>query len=1842
MTNVNLNAGTTGATYNGEVNAADIIQAGQSPINTTTTEANVVDEFTGLDLNNDGTISADEANAKAWRMGDSIYIDTDGDGLLDGDDSLFIVGADNKITGIGVDLDDYTSVNKNVADIDAADSPIAATHQEAVEVKSFTFGSGENAVKAWEVGGKVYIDTDGDGLLDTRDAFVTAGSDIGHKNISINGVSMKVSQFVEASINDIEITSTNLNNLSELIALRNNIADHAASARAGHPVDVPANINIDGSTVTISFGTDGTSISFTLPGDPPLNVAALVTQLKAAGLGDDLFDELHDSGNLNNPVFNSLIYQLAITETSPTNLAIMLRDINAAGNTTVLNDCVNFMAQNSRALLANCLIYTESPINAIIDQLESNGLLDDVLLGVSDNNIAAFFHYDRVSNDNKLALINCIMDDSNSINPANVLDNMSISTSMRMAFEEIISELDPNANPSVKAFLEQMVTYAVSRNNYSDGAEMLNSLASTCGEDSLDYVIKNLISRGDYADIGGLICNWRLSGSNTNAVVDCLEDQGKLDEVIAVMTTNQWFTLLDRDVLTESNYSKCLDEIVATNQSNKIGDLLLKALNNNIASPMADSDGCREDLIAKLSLTQLENVMKTYSSDEAALLIGIISGDTLIKIALSMVLSSDNQTPFKFSDGKSAFSVLDNLNTIDMERVVSTLGAEGTLLNQFISGSTQADVNNWLSDLVVTWSQDHTPSLGGLSDLSNADASWISSQTASLLIGASVHGADIVKSAYVQEVMSDLAGGAFDFSDGIQGHEKTLLVGLLVNDPASFLKVFEALVSHELMGDSALDGNDLWAQLSGAGLSVTMGGMPLTLTNNGWQSASGDVFNNTDLTINPTNISNGTNAVSITFNGITISTQMTLSEKIAVINDLLEQYKLGHVTAEEIADLFIGIASFGGGDMADGTTLLMDQILNSTVSNLTSDQKNSILFSLAGNNQGVALLNTYVLTDQSLHAEMFDGFVDYCLTKIGAGPEVLANLLNSNYDLISSGTFTNRTLNQILSDLTASDQFSQVMSFIDPETVAAILNNDDVAVASKVAIRTEINANWSAAKIADIFKTNGTGEGNGIDIGLTESAAEALINSLSQEQLMAVLGQMTPEQILQMINTGNGIDDPALTKVFVALNESNNTAAMTLLLSPSNMTHHLQEKLLTVTSDANLLLVLNNLKGAGSAALVNSSEGFDARIMDIIAASTGFSVEEKGIMLNNISVSGKSYLVTALATAGQLDDVIASLGVDGTKNILSEFGLSNAAESAIISNLYTGLGAEDVKDLMTSVPSIQQDQLEAIVATLSEPELSAVLSKMTSGDAVNMLININDGDTKVKLIGQLNTADPTGSLLAGVLTGLPSADLKAEVLGNISAAELQVAINSGDIDANQLNILVVDMMGLGNKALATNVLMATVNANPRIDGSGVVIGNTLVNLDLAQIDDILTALKASANFVPFATEILNDSAFSIPAHISSLLTGMSGTQIGAVLTGMTNPSRISAVVNFVATQSANLISETYVNASANGFAIEALNNAIVSKSPNVVADIYGNLAGRGADMNSLESAIIRDDTLVIALLGHTQTSTRMGEILDNRLNSANSMDVENIKNLILNNYTNVNIQSYISGGGTDRVTGLMNNVIAPNMSQDSAKSLLNTMLGLAMSTTNNAWASALDNAILGRIGMDADLDTFLVANATSPNVLSFLLSNLGDEGFKGFLAEQVASQMTTGGNLLKLINLFVDDGKLSLPSGSYDLRDGIKTSDWQAGLLDVLGKSFSISLQNSGLTITPGQYSQDEYENIRETINHGKPNPTQSEDDARTNLLRFLDWKNSASDKEISAFKLSFQQLLKNAIVQYS
>jgi len=256
-------------------------------------------------------------------------------------------------------------------------------------------------------------------------------------------------------------------------------------------------------------------------------------------------------------------------------------------------------------------------------------------------------------------------------------------------------------------------------------------------------------------------------------------------------------------------------------------------------------------------------------------------------------------------------------------------------------------------------------------------------------------------------------------------------------------------------------------------------------------------------------------------------------------------------------------------------------------------------------------------------------------------------------------------------------------------------------------------------------------------------------------------------------------------------------------------------------------------------------------------------------------------------------------------------------------------------------------------------------------------------------------------------------------------------------------------------------------------------------------------------------------------------------------------------------------------------------------------------------------------TLAIKMLA--ANTSIMSNVLDGEFSASGATD--KIKAFILNNCEDASIKGYVTSNNADgsRVSNICSNIIFPNMDNESAKSLLTTMLSHAQKTTDNTWARALDNELLSEIGMNTGLDNYVMDNVTSPPVLSFLLSNLSDEGFQSFLVDSLCTQMTNGGKFLELMDAFIKTGT-SLSGYDFDLREGVTTSDWKNGLLNILGQVYVKSFNDSGLTVVPKQYDKDEYKNIRDTINNGKTDPKDTEDAARSNLLIFIDWKTSSTN----------------------
>ena len=161
-----------------------------------------------------------------------------------------------------------------------------------------------------------------------------------------------------------------------------------------------------------------------------------------------------------------------------------------------------------------------------------------------------------------------------------------------------------------------------------------------------------------------------------------------------------------------------------------------------------------------------------------------------------------------------------------------------------------------------------------------------------------------------------------------------------------------------------------------------------------------------------------------------------------------------------------------------------------------------------------------------------------------------------NYDSIAEGTFSNSTLNKLLDDMDdmavlSPANYATLVNGLAPETVAAILNNDDVTADAKTKLTTQIIASWSSEKIASIFIFIVGDAVKGIDIGLAESVAESLIVALNAAgKLDDVLAKMTPVQVLTLINTGDGIDNPALQDVFNQLIANGDATTLAYLLSP--------------------------------------------------------------------------------------------------------------------------------------------------------------------------------------------------------------------------------------------------------------------------------------------------------------------------------------------------------------------------------------------------------------------------------------------------------------------------------------------------------------------------------------------------------------------------------------------------------------------------------------------------------------------------------------------------------------------
>ncbi|MEK6557098.1 MAG: hypothetical protein AABZ14_02215, partial [Candidatus Margulisiibacteriota bacterium] len=528
----------------------------------------------------------------------------------------------------------------------------------------------------------------------------------------------------------------------------------------------------------------------------------------------------------------------------------------------------------------------------------------------------------------------------------------------------------------------------------------------------------------------------------------------------------------------------------------------------------------------------LDDVLKTYSSVNGAKLVGLLSGNALMTVGAELAVDG-----FRFADGKSGFSVLDSLNTVDMERAISTWGATGsTVLRDVIDTATQTDINNWLSKLSYSWvSSPNLSNLGSkLESITGGKLEeLITGSLAKLLIQASgSKGVEIIKSAFVQEALS--AGiGALDFEDP-DAAMINLMAGLLVNDGSVFLQALDIAVQSGFIDTDAI------SEINKV-LTVKWGDNTLTLSSEGWITASGkSVFKDDgDYSFDSTCGLTAGASISMTIisgtTTITVTTQMSLDQKLQMLAEAFGSDDQAGV----ISDLLIAIsthASASDANQSEAATLILNAMINGytdatgkvVISPFAGTDVSAVLYELAQDADGLTFLDIYVLSDDSLHGAMFEGFVAYCATQTN-GTATLANLLNVNYDSIAEGTFSNATLNKLLTDMAALSpaDYATVINGLAPETIVAILNNDDVSPAAKTKLTTQIIASWPPEKIASIFIVGDATKG--IDIGLCESPAESLIVALNTAgKLDDVLATMTKEQVLALINTGDGIDDPAL------------------------------------------------------------------------------------------------------------------------------------------------------------------------------------------------------------------------------------------------------------------------------------------------------------------------------------------------------------------------------------------------------------------------------------------------------------------------------------------------------------------------------------------------------------------------------------------------------------------------------------------------------------------------------------------------------------------------------------------
>ena len=1364
----------------------------------------------------------------------------------------------------------------------------------------FTSADGDT-VAGWDVtidgNTTTYLDADGDGALDESDYIMIGDTVDLDRNGSVSSGDVSINDYLTVHLGDANSLS---GDFSSDVATVTKIVTADALSISGVATNTAPIVTVSGSTASINYGNGGPSLTLSI------NSADGANELIETGLYDEVYEQLRESGTMQN---NVAFLQTLLTDTriSAADAAIMLRDLsNEPGSTAAFNTLIDTLdnslvttfsnSADNISRLVSIMTNVESPINQIIDRLETNGTLATVLQAAPANTIGDWFDDNsRLTADNKAGLVNVISDNATLLSHTLTMSNGR----MHEAFENILplaGNYSTEVNGDIQNVLEQMAITTIGRGRSSNGADMLDQLVSTYGLGSLNTVIDTLCANGEYADIGDMLGNWHLG--NTNEVIDRLEATGNFGNVVANMDSGNFFSLLDREVLTGTDastgyYGALLDQIVISSSPSTIGQLLLTRVNDNCHGPTGTP---REDLINKLfSREKLDDVLATYSSSQASTLLGWLdNSDTTALTNMGLVLANNS---FSFNDGSAGCHALDNLNPVDTERVVNTWGAlsangasavtagTNSLLSAVIDEASQLDINNWLSDLNFGWSSNSVPNLStlsaGLTSLAAGDpGAVINGDTAITLIqAAGAEGANVIKSAFVQEALS--AGiGELDFSSPLGADMLDLLAGLMVNDPTAFLEGLGMAAQAEVDGVYALD-NSALAEINSL-LSINHNGQNLSIGRSGWEAGGSPV------TLTP----GAATTISMNVNGtdVYIDTQMSMTQKLEQLTELFSNIHSSNAAEKEraiqdVSNLLIAVAGYdqvGNAEQADAATTIIDAMING-YTNLTTgavrpgigaDNVNSVMFELASSESGANFLEVYMLTDSSLYTDMFSGFLDYCATQGSEGLNVFTNLLNANYHNSSSGILLNSSLNQLLDGVTALQttnpaNFNAVMNGLEPETVAGMLNNDDINEASKTALREGVLANWANADIADIFNANDTT--SGIDISLNWWQTEAFINAMTPTRLQEVLADsaMTNEDI-NLITGRIHQGSTAITAVFTALEATNDTSAMAYLLEPGRMgDDDKQEHLMSIMSDTNLSTAIGIIGGADTASLIKATIGHDARIMEQAAAT--LSGIESHALLDGLSShpTAQSAYIDALASpdASKLQAVLSDIGVSQVQSFITTFGISDSALNNVYENLVSSsINAMGVSQMLTiQEPFLSNDQIQEMVCVLEDNnELGQVMTAMAN---TVIPVGVNGPGITALFLNSLTNGE-SGVSSDDALTAALSALVNAGGVPIERRAEVFEAIPSNEVQSAFVQQAIEDEMTL---------IFAHCN-------SGTTVGNLA-----AYIDDNLTASTADTLVVAsFA-----DGA-STPVDFTYQMLRSEGSDI--VLRNMGNTNVSAAVI----------------------------------------------------------------------------------------------------------------------------------------------------------------------------------------------------------------------------------------------------------------------------------------------------------------------------------------------------------